>query len=191
MLDKTSSVAHAQTGFRRVHHVAYLVKDMGVTRRFYEDIVGLPLLASWAEAREFPEFPGRELEYIHTFFGMDDGSAMAFFAFADDDAFEGYYRGQTAFVHASVSVSSEFQAQVRARVEAAGIDSFYVDHGYCQSFYIKDPDGLNFELTVDPDNADEIAAWQAKTAGESLDRWLSGDRTPNNDLVEHVALKFM
>ena len=27
----------------RMHHVAYVVKDQEVTRRFYEDVVGLPL----------------------------------------------------------------------------------------------------------------------------------------------------
>lgn len=168
-----------------MHHIAYLVKDLGATRRFYEDLMGLPLIAAWAEAREFPEFPGRILEYCHLFFGLRDGSALAFFGFADEDAFEAYYRGQTPFVHSAVNVSPAFQAEVRARVEAAGAQHYYIDHGYCRSLYVKDPDGMSFELTVDPESADEIAAWQADTARATLDRWLAGDRTPNNELLEN------
>jgi glyoxylase I family protein len=173
-----------RTGYGRMHHIAYVAKDLGATCRFYEDMIGLPLIATWAEAREFPEFPGRVLDYCHVFFGLEDGSAMAFFGFADEDAFEIFYRGQTPFVHAAVSVSSEMQAQVKARIEAAGIEHFIIDHGYCRSLYVKDPDGLAFELTVDPKNSDAISAWQGKTARATLDRWLSGDRAPNNEFVQ-------
>ena len=36
----------------RLHHTAYLSKDLEATRAFYEDIVGLPLVATWSEADE-------------------------------------------------------------------------------------------------------------------------------------------
>ncbi|MFZ9706095.1 MAG: VOC family protein, partial [Ilumatobacteraceae bacterium] len=36
----------------RLHHTAYLTKDLEATRKFYEDIVGLPLVATWSEADE-------------------------------------------------------------------------------------------------------------------------------------------
>jgi catechol 2,3-dioxygenase-like lactoylglutathione lyase family enzyme len=36
----------------RLHHTAYLSKDLEATRKFYEDIVGLPLVATWSEADE-------------------------------------------------------------------------------------------------------------------------------------------
>ena len=72
----------------RLHHTAYLSKDLEATRAFYEDIVGLPLVATWSEA---DELFGAVRVYCHCFFGMPDGSALAFFQFAnksDQDQFD-------------------------------------------------------------------------------------------------------
>ena len=33
----------------RLHHTAYVTNDLEATRKFYEDIIGLPLLATWCE----------------------------------------------------------------------------------------------------------------------------------------------
>jgi hypothetical protein len=55
------------------------------------------------------------------------------------------------------------------------------DHGYCHSIYMASPDGLKVEFTVDPPNADEIAAYKKKDAHSELKRWLAGDRRPNNE----------
>src|SRR5438445_10969086 len=33
----------------RLHHNAYVVRDQRVTRHFYEDLIGLPLVACWTE----------------------------------------------------------------------------------------------------------------------------------------------
>ena len=33
----------------RLHHTAYVTKDLEATRRFYEDVIGLPLTATWCE----------------------------------------------------------------------------------------------------------------------------------------------
>jgi hypothetical protein len=38
------------------------------------------------------------------------------------------------------------------------------------------------EFTSDPKNIAEIDEWQAKTAHETLSRWIAGDRKPNNNL---------
>ena len=66
----------------RLHHNAYVTKDQEATRAFYEDLIGLPLLATWSEA---DELFGAERVYCHTFFGLGDGSALAFFQFANED----------------------------------------------------------------------------------------------------------
>jgi glyoxylase I family protein len=34
---------------RRLHHAAWVTRDQEATRHFYEDIIGLPLVATWAE----------------------------------------------------------------------------------------------------------------------------------------------
>jgi len=33
----------------RLHHTAYVSKDLEATRHFYEDILGFPLVATWCE----------------------------------------------------------------------------------------------------------------------------------------------
>ena len=71
----------------RLHHHAYAVKDQEINRQFFEEILGLPLIATWCE-RVFNKEVGRDVDYCHTFYGLADGSALAFFQFADDDVYQ-------------------------------------------------------------------------------------------------------
>src|SRR6266404_6430162 len=71
----------------RLHHHAYVVKDHEANRRFLEDLLGIPLVATWCE-KNFRSDLGREVEFCHTFFGLADGSALAFFQFADPEMYE-------------------------------------------------------------------------------------------------------
>ena len=41
--------AHLPT---RLHHNAYVTRDMEATRHFYEDLIGMPLVATWCESDE-------------------------------------------------------------------------------------------------------------------------------------------
>ena len=168
---------------QRLHHNARVVKDHERTRHFYEDIVGMPLLATWAEVGQFPEFPERRVSYCHTFYGLADGGALAFFGFAEPDVYEVFKaKVQSAFNHIALAVSPELQAQIKQNLEKAGHKTAFIDHGYCQSLYVSDPDDLTLEFTSDPKNIAEIDEWQAKTAHETLSRWVAGDRKPNNNL---------
>jgi len=170
----------------RLHHHAYVCSDQARTRHFYEDVIGLPLIATWIEAKEFPDFPGRELSYSHTFYGIGDGGALAFFEFADEDAATHFRANeQRRFVHIALAVTSKAQQNIEARLNAEGFPLRIVEHGYCRSLYVQDPDGLLIEFTVDPDDVEDINAWQKETAHEALDRWISGDRTINNDIRPH------
>ncbi len=170
------------TQFERMHHIAYVVKDQEATRHFYEDVVGLPLVATWAEVNgSFRDFPGRKVEYCHTFYGLGDGSALAFFAFADADVYESM-KNRNGLAHAAIAVTSEVQETIRAQLEEAGYAPNFIDHGYCQSLYVHDPDELTVEFTSEPLEAEEIGAWQRTTAAATLARWVKGDRVANNDL---------
>src|SRR6266853_1326481 len=137
---------------QRLHHNARVVKDHERTRQFYQDVIGMPLVATWAEIGQFPDFPERIISYCHTFYGLAD------------------------------AVSAELQAQIKQKLEKAGHKTTFIDHGYCQSLYVSDPDEMTLEFTSDPKNAVEIGEWQAKTARGTLARWVAGDRTPNNNL---------
>ena len=36
----------------RLHHHAFVTTDQAATRTFYEDIIGLPLIATWTEVED-------------------------------------------------------------------------------------------------------------------------------------------
>jgi catechol 2,3-dioxygenase-like lactoylglutathione lyase family enzyme len=168
---------------QRLHHTARVVKDQEITRRFYEDVIGMPLMATWTEVGEFPDVPGETVSFCHTFFGLADGGAVAFFQFAKPEVHEIFKaKTQTGFNHLALAVSRKAQDQIQARLEAAGYEVRMIDHGYCRSIYTRDPDALNLEFTSDLADAPQIADRQAKTAHSTLKRWLAGDLTPNNDL---------
>jgi len=71
----------------RLHHNAFVVKDHEVNRRFFEDLLGMPLVATWCEKNVIAEVE-REVEFCHTFFALADGGALAFFQFADEAVWE-------------------------------------------------------------------------------------------------------
>jgi catechol 2,3-dioxygenase-like lactoylglutathione lyase family enzyme len=168
----------------RLHHTAYVVKDLEKTRHFYEDILGFPLVATWCEQEELF---GSERTYCHCFFGLADGSALAFFQFADtaDQAEFGPSLPASPFRHIALNVEKDTQAELERRIAAAGIqepDTYVLEHGYCRSVYVVDPDGMIVEFTLDADHADQINALRAKDAHSELKRWLAGDHRPNNDV---------
>jgi glyoxylase I family protein len=166
----------------RLHHNAFVTKDQEATRAFYEDVIGLPLVATWSEA---DVLFGAERVYCHTFFGLDDGSALAFFQFADPADQEQFDPAllPSPFRHLALKVSPELQAEIQERLRSAGWkpDGTYVlEHGYCRSLYTEDPNGLLLEFTADVPNADQIAAERRADAHDTLKRWLAGDHTSNN-----------
>lgn len=168
----------------RLHHNAFVVRDQERTRAFYEDILGLPLRATWIEVSA--NLKGEA--YCHSFYGLADGGALAFFTFANPDVQRTVYGGGTAknlYHHIALAVDDETQRAIRTRCQAAGVASRDIDHGYCRSLYVTDPDGLIVEFTVDPPEVDSINAWQARTARKTLDAWQGGDRRPNNDWRRH------
>ena len=161
----------------RLHHNAYVSRDLAATRVFYEDVLGFPLVATWAEVSDFGDGAA---EYCHTFFGLADGSALAFFQFdGDPEALRPL--PQSPFVHVALAVDEATQDELAARLRAAGIEPMAIDHGYCRSLYVSDPNGLLLEFTLDPPEADEINATRRARAHDDLERWLGGDHTPNND----------
>ncbi len=166
----------------RLHHTAYTTKDLEATRAFYEDVLGFPLVATYCEK---DELFGKERTYCHCFFAMKDGSALAFFQFADaDDAAEfSPPIPESPFHHVALHVDQEAQAELEARIAAAGIvepQTYVLEHGYCRSVYVKDPNGMILEFTCDaPEAIDTEADTRAKARSE-LTRWLAGNHANNN-----------
>ena len=86
------------------------------------------------------------------------------------------------FDHIAFKVDDATYAAIVARLAAAGAAARQTDHGYCRSAYATSPDGLIVEFTVDPPDAEAIAARRRADAHAELARWLGGDHRPNNAL---------
>jgi catechol 2,3-dioxygenase-like lactoylglutathione lyase family enzyme len=166
----------------RLHHAAYVCRDLEQTRKFYEDIMGWPMVAAWRECDKV--FGEDELYYCHLFFRIADGGALAFFHFANPRQHEkfAHYGPHSPFVHLALKLAdASGQQQLQRKLSATGFETIVIDHGYCVSLYVTDPNGLNLEFTVDHPEAEKITAKRAATAHEDLRKWLAGDRSTNNE----------
>jgi catechol 2,3-dioxygenase-like lactoylglutathione lyase family enzyme len=165
----------------RLHHHAFVTTDQEATRRFYEDVVGLPLVATWTEVEHL--MGGEEQEFCHTFYGLGDGGCLAFFQFANRHFSEQFAPSPppSLFRHVALLVTFEQQETIRSRAEETGQQVMIADHGYCRSLYITDPNGLLLEFAVDHPDVDKIDATRRESAHRDLARWLSGDHSSNND----------
>jgi glyoxylase I family protein len=162
---------------RGLHHHAYRARDMEATRAFYEDVIGLPLIATFVETRQDGTAPA---SYIHTFFELQDGSCLAFFGFPGE--VEGQLTPVNSFGH-HLALEVEGLAAIEAirkRYEAYGLKSRTVDHGYCVSIYTQDPNGMTIEFTTKVPATDAIMAERRPTAHEDLRKWLAGIVENNN-----------
>lgn len=168
---------------QRLHHNAYVAKDLEKTRHFYEDIVGMPLVATWCEKTMLF---GKERTYCHCFFGLEDQSALAFFQFADagDQKEFGPELPVSGFRHIALNVNQDQQDALIKKIKDVKYDEskyYFLEHGYCHSLYILDPDDMIVEFCVDHPQVEKINAEVLPIAHSELKRWLAGDRTPNNE----------
>ena len=169
----------------RLHHSAFPVRDHERNRHFLEDVLGIPLVATWCE-RTYRADLGREVDFCHTFFGLADGGALAFFQFADPEMYELTQAKEPPKVrshyHIALKASDQTYEELKARLNAAGEPFRETDHGYCKSIYTQSPDGMILEFTCDPPDVGEIDAIRKADAHSELQRWLAGDRRVNNQL---------
>jgi catechol 2,3-dioxygenase-like lactoylglutathione lyase family enzyme len=164
---------------------------MEATRKFYEDVIGLPLVATWSES---DELFGAMRTYCHCFFGLGDGSALAFFQFAspEDAALFGPTMPASPFHHVALRVDEKTQRAIENRIKKAGYadpDTYVLEHGYCRSLYITDPNGMLLEFTLDASGVDKINKTRRAKAHAELKAWLAGDHTSNNTYRGGAAKK--
>jgi catechol 2,3-dioxygenase-like lactoylglutathione lyase family enzyme len=179
---RTTPIERKQSIATRLHHNAYVTRDMEATRRFYEDLIGMPLVATWCES---DVLFGAERTYCHCFFGLADGSALAFFQFAspDDQELFGPKMPVSPFHHIAVNIDRKTLGEVKERLMAAGYvepQIYQLEHGYCTSLYATDPNGMILELTTDNPVAGPEAGDRQSNARGELERWLAGDHRSNN-----------
>jgi catechol 2,3-dioxygenase-like lactoylglutathione lyase family enzyme len=152
---------------KQLHHAAYRCRDAEETRAFYEGFLGLPLVNAFeiAETKS-----GRATRTLHMFFGLDDGSAIAFFE-DPDEPFD--FKPQRDYdLHIAFEVERADLDAMLARGKAAGIESRGIaDHGFIDSIYFRDPNGYVIELTCKRPDYDAQQAKARAAAHEHVRAW--------------------
>jgi glyoxylase I family protein len=129
---------------RHIHHHAYACWDSEENRHFYEDILGMPLVATIVLEDPLRMDGSR---YCHTFFEISDGIVLAFFEHTSlfhPKAFtarSGFRRNVALEVEGDAMVR-----QFKRKLDAAGVTNVLLDHGASLSLRFNDPNGLRLEL---------------------------------------------
>jgi glyoxylase I family protein len=131
-----------------LHHYAYRCRDAEQTRRFYEDVLGLPLYHIIQS--DYVPSTGEYCPYTHIFFRLRDGSCIAFFDLGDDQACEPSPNTPAWVNHIAFRVDSVDELErMKARLEAHGVEVVGVtDHHIFKSIYFFDPNGVRIELSA-------------------------------------------
>ena len=129
------------TNGRGVHHAALICSDVERTIRFYQDLLGFPLV----EVVENRDYPGS----THFFFDIGNRNLLGFFDFPGL-GLERSPEGFGAVQHIAISVAPETHARLRARLDQEGIPYDGPQRGIPESMYLRDPDGIGIELLSDP-----------------------------------------
>ena len=136
-----------------LHHVAFTTRDVEATYEFYTKKLGMRLLHT--ENQKF----GRGY-FRHFFFAMGSGEAIAFFQVEKVGESADYkteistglglpaWANHVAFRLDTMDELDEMKAQMTTR----GIENILqVDHGWAQSIYTLDPNGIMVEFCVTTD----------------------------------------
>lgn len=153
-----------------LHHFAWRCRDSEETRRFYEDLLGLPLVHV-IKSDHVPS-TGEYCPYVHIFFQMRDGSYIAFFDLGDNVMAEPSPNTPSWVNHIALRVESVVDLlAAKARLQAAGVEVLGVtDHHIIESIYFFDPNGIRVELTTPTVSQAEMDG-HAVHARADLDEW--------------------
>jgi len=122
---------------RGVHHLALLCSDVERTIRFYQELLGFPLV----ELFENRDYKGS----THLFFDLGHDNTLAFFDFPGL-GLGPYAEVLGGFHHLAISVGRAQWDAARARLEAAGVPTRIESE---VSLYFSDPDGVRLELIAE------------------------------------------
>ena len=123
---------------RGVHHVALISSDVERTVKFFDGVLGFPLI----EMFENRDYAGS----THFFFDIGHGNTLAYFDLPGLPL-EQYKEVLGGHHHLAISIERSQWEAARDRLEAAGVEFAHVDGS---SLYFGGPDGERLELISDP-----------------------------------------
>ena len=160
-----------------VHHVAYTTRDVEATLDFYTNKLGMRLL----HAENHRQGDGY---FRHFFFGMGQGEAIAFFQLEGVGETEDFKTEISTGLglppwanHIAFRLDTLEELEVmKKQLHERGIDQLMeVDHGWCTSIYLMDPNGIMVEFCVTTD---------AKAFEQSEEEALRLLRLPPSEIAE-------
>jgi glyoxylase I family protein len=125
------------TTARGVHHVAFICRDVEETVRFYQELLGLPLV----EIVENRDYRGSS----HFFFDIGNNNLLGFFDFPGHPH-PPFSETVGGVQHLALSMDEERHAAARRALDDAGVQYAGPDRGVEESLYLKDPNGVPLEL---------------------------------------------
>jgi len=125
---------------RGVHHLALICADPERTIRFYQDVLGFPLV----ELFENRDYEGS----THFFFDIGAGNMLAFFDFPGL-GLAPVPEGLGGVQHVAISVEPDTFERLKKVLDDNGIAYIGPDRA-AESVYFKDPDGIQVELIRQP-----------------------------------------
>ncbi|MEM8902354.1 MAG: VOC family protein [Actinomycetota bacterium] len=129
----------ASTG-QGIHHTALLSSDIERTIRFYDEVLGMPLV----ELFENRDYEGS----THFFFDVGNGNTVAYFDFPGLDLGD-YAEVLGGLHHVAISVTPEDYDAIRGRLEEAGVVEVGPED-VSDSTYFGGPDGERLEIIRNP-----------------------------------------
>lgn len=125
------------TTARGIHHAALICRDVETTIRFYQELIGFPLV----ELVENRDYAGSS----HFFFDVGNRTLLGFFDFPGHDHPD-FQETIGGVQHIALSVSAEQFDRAKERFDANGIEYLGPDRGVEDSLYVRDPNGVGIEL---------------------------------------------
>jgi glyoxylase I family protein len=122
---------------RGIHHAAMICRDVEETIRFYQELLGFPLV----ELVENRDYAGSS----HFFFDVGNHNLLGFFDFPGHDH-PPFRETIGGIQHIALSVGPEQFRAARERFDAAGLGYLGPDRGVENSLYVRDPNGVGIEL---------------------------------------------
>jgi catechol 2,3-dioxygenase-like lactoylglutathione lyase family enzyme len=138
---------------KSVHHIAFSTRDVEATYEFYTQKLGMRLL----HAENHRQGDGY---FRHFFFGMGAGEAIAFFQLegvGEEPDFKTEissglglptWANHVAF---RLDTLEELEVMTKQLHERGIPDILQIDHGWCTSIYMLDPNGIMVEFCVTTD----------------------------------------
>ncbi len=134
---------------KKLHHSAYRCKNTNENINFYVNFLGMKLSKAFIITNTKTN---RKTNVLHSFFSLNDGSAIAFFE--DPNTYFNFKHQRDFDLHIAFGVSLKDLTVYLEKAKIFGIETRGIsDHGFIKSGYFRDPNGYVIELTVPNKNS--------------------------------------